>query len=146
MDIKLSISYVSERGASRNIDVENPGWPAFEVQKEKAGKAWNYYLSKVAIDKFQDDDHDKTEQLDKWSIFYSALYRSLLHMNTASDVDGNYKGIGDHNKNVKDAPSLWIRCRPRHGRLWAQGLLHQLLGLGCVSFRRCLWLVLWLRP
>ena len=112
VDIKLSISYVSREGASRNIDVENPGWPAFEVQKEKAGKAWNYYLSKVAIDKFQDDDHDKTEQLDKWSIFYSALYRSLLHMNTASDVDGNYKGIGDHNKNVKDAPSYGYDADP----------------------------------
>ena len=112
VDIKLSISYVSREGASRNIDVENPGWPAFEVQKEKAGKAWNYYLSKVAIDKFQDDDHDKTEQLDKWSIFYSALYRSLLHMNTASDVDGNYKGIGDHNKNVRDAPSYGYDADP----------------------------------
>ena len=105
MDIKVSISYRSRAGASRNIDVENPGWNDFAVEKEKAKKAWNYYLSKVAIDEFQDDDHDKTEQWDKWSIFYSALYRSMLHMNTASDVDGNYRGIEGANKNLRDAPS-----------------------------------------
>ena len=93
------------QGASRNIDVENPGWNDFEVEKDKARKAWNYYLSKVAIDEFQDGDHDKTDELDKWSIFYSALYRSLLHMNTASDVDGNYKGIEGYSKNVRNAPS-----------------------------------------
>ena len=107
VDIKISMSYVSREGASRNIDVENPGWNDFEVEKEKARKAWNYYLSKVAIDEFQDGDHDKTDELDKWSIFYSALYRSLLHMNTASDVDGNYKGIGGAgvDKNLSEAPT-----------------------------------------
>ena len=105
VDVKISMSYRSRAGASRNIDVENPGWNDFEVEKDKARKAWNYYLSKVAIDEFQDGDHDKTDPWDKWSIFYSALYRSLLHMNTASDVDGNYKGIGDVSKNVRDAPS-----------------------------------------
>ena len=105
VDIKISMSYVSREGASRNIDVENPGWNDFEVEKDKARKAWNYYLSKVAIDGFEDGDHDKTDEWDKWSIFYSALYRSLLHMNTASDVDGNYKGIGGVDKNLSEAPT-----------------------------------------
>ena len=105
VDIKISMSYVSRESASRNIDVENPEWTDFEVEKEKAKKAWNYYLSKVAIDEFQDVDHDKTDPLDKWSIFYSALYRSLLHMNAASDVDGNYSGIGEVSKNVREAPT-----------------------------------------
>ena len=105
VDIKISMSYVSREGASRNIDVENPGWNDFEVEKDKARKAWNYYLSKVAIDEFQDADHDKTDEWDKWSIFYSALYRSMLHMNTASDVDGNYRGIEEGRKNLRDAPS-----------------------------------------
>ena len=59
VDIKISMSYLSRAAASRNIDVENPGWNDFEVEKEKARKAWNYYLSKVAIDEFQDSDHDK---------------------------------------------------------------------------------------
>ena len=105
VDIKISMSYTSRGSASRNIDVENPEWTDFEVEKEKARKAWNYYLSKVAIDGFEDGDHDKTDELDKWSIFYSALYRSLLHMNTASDVDGNYRGIGGVSKNVSEAPT-----------------------------------------
>ena len=105
VDIKVSMSYVSREGASRNIDAENPGWNDFAVEKEKAKKAWNYYLSKVAIDEFQDSGHDKGNAEDKWSIFYSALYRSMLHMNAASDVDGNYRGIGGRIKNLRDAPS-----------------------------------------
>ena len=108
VDIKISMSYTSRGSASRNIDVENPEWTDFEVEKDKARNAWNYYLSKVAVDGFQDSGHDKGNAEDKWSIFYSALYRSLLHMNTASDVDGNYKGVlkvAGKNKNVRDAPS-----------------------------------------
>ena len=111
VDIKVSMSYVSREGASGNIDVENPGWNDFEVEKDKARKAWNYYLSRLAIDEFQDVDHDKTDPLDKWSIFYSALYRSMLHMNTASDVDGNYRTIGGGTvKNLRDAPSYGYRA------------------------------------
>ena len=107
VDIKISMSYASRVGTSRNIYVENPGWDDFEVEKEKAKKAWNYYLSKVAIDEFEDSGHSKGSVYDKWSTFYSALYRSLLHMNTASDVDGNYRGVGSRPnwKNVRDAPS-----------------------------------------
>ena len=107
VDIKISMSYTSRGSALRNIDVENPEWTDFEVEKDKARKAWNYYLSKVAIDEFQDSGHDKGNAEDKWSIFYSALYRSMLHMNTASDVDGNYKGVvltGSSLKNLRDAP------------------------------------------
>ena len=129
VDIKISMSYVSQESASRNIDVENPGWNDFEVEKEKAKKAWNYYLSKVAIDEFQDSDHDKENAGDKWSIFYSALYRSLLHMNTASDVDGNYRG-----GNVRDAPSYGYEADAGTEGSSSQGVLHQLLRLGCVSF------------
>ena len=105
VDIKISMSYTSRGSASCNIDVENPGWNDFEVEKEKARKAWNYYLSKVAIDEFEDSAHRKGNAGDKWSIFYSALYRSLLHMNTASDVDGSYKGIGGVWRNLRDAPN-----------------------------------------
>ena len=39
VDIRISMSYLSRAGASRNIDVENPGWNDFEVEKEKAKKS-----------------------------------------------------------------------------------------------------------
>ena len=135
VDVKISMSYVSRESASRNIDVENPVWSAFEVEKEKARKAWNYYLSKVTIDEFQDSGHDKTDDLDKWSIFYSALYRSMLHMNTASDVDGNYMGDNDRKEAKSERRSqLWILERCRHGGASPQGVLLQLFGLGRVPF------------
>ena len=53
VDIKISMSYTSTGSASRNIYVENPEWTDFALEKEKARKAWNYYLSKVAIDEFR---------------------------------------------------------------------------------------------
>ena len=91
---KVSMSYVSKANARENVETENPKWD-FEAQKEQGRKAWNYYLSKVAINDFDDADHDKSKVTDRWSVFYSALYRSLLHMDVSNDVNGEYRTYGD---------------------------------------------------
>ena len=83
------MSYVSKANARENVETEAPGWD-FEAHKEQGRKAWNYYLSKVAINDFDDADHDKNKVTDRWSVFYSALYRSLLHMDVSNDVNGEY--------------------------------------------------------
>ena len=90
---KVSMSYVSKANARENVETEAPGWD-FEEQKEQGRKAWNYYLSKVAINDFDDADHDKSKVTDRWSVFYSALYRSLLHMDVSNDVGGDYRTVG----------------------------------------------------
>ena len=87
---KVSMSYVSKANARENVETEAPGWD-FEEHKEQGRKAWNYYLSKVAINDFDDADHDKSKVTDRWSVFYSALYRSLLHMDVSNDVNGEYR-------------------------------------------------------
>ena len=87
---KVSMSYVSKANARENVETEAPGWD-FEAHKEQGRKAWNYYLSKVAINDFDDADHEKSKVTDRWSVFYSALYRSLLHMDVSSDVGGDYR-------------------------------------------------------
>ena len=91
---KVSMSYISKDNARENVETENPKWD-FEAQKEQGRKAWNYYFSKVAINDFDDADHDKSKVTDRWSVFYSALYRSLLHMDVSNDVNGDYRTYGD---------------------------------------------------
>ena len=88
---KVSMSYVRKANARENVETEVPGWD-FEEQKEQGRKAWNYYLSKIAINNFNDAYHDKRKVTDRWSVFYSALYRSLLHMDVSNDVNGEYRG------------------------------------------------------
>ena len=99
---KVSMSYVSKANARENVETEAPGWD-FEEHKEQGRKAWNYYLSKVAINDFDDADHDKSKVTDRWSVFYSALYRSLLHMDVSNDVNGEYRtyGSGHPVRNLK---------------------------------------------
>ena len=87
---KVSMSYVRKDNARENLETEAPGWD-FEAHEEQGRKAWNYYLSKVAINDFDDADHDKSKVTDRWSVFYSALYRSLLHMDVSSDISGDYR-------------------------------------------------------
>ena len=94
------MSYVSKANARENVETETPGWD-FEAQKEQGRKAWNYYLSKVAINDFDDADHDKSKVTDRWSVFYSALYRSLLHMDVSSDVNGDYRTYDDSVRNLQ---------------------------------------------
>ena len=97
---KVSMSYVSKENARENVETETPGWD-FEEQKEQGRKAWNYYLSKVAVNDFEDAGHNKRKVTDRWSVFYSALYRSLLHMDVSNDVNGDYRTYNNSVRNLK---------------------------------------------
>ncbi|NOR74252.1 MAG: glycoside hydrolase family 92 protein, partial [Draconibacterium sp.] len=79
--LKVGISMVSVEGARNNLESEMPGWDFNEV-RENAGKAWNKELSKIEV-----EGGTKTEQ----TIFYTALYHSMLHPNIYMDVDGKYR-------------------------------------------------------
>jgi len=82
VDAKVGISYVSGPDAVLNRTTEIPGWD-FGSVKKAAEEAWNGALSRVEV-----AGGTKTEQ----SVFYTALYHSLLHPNVASDVNGQYVG------------------------------------------------------
>ena len=107
---KVSMSYISKDNARENVETENPKWD-FEAQKEQGRKAWNYYLSKVAINDFDDADHEKSKVTDRWSVFYSALYRSLLHMDVSSDVGGDYRTYDRWSSGAE--PQEWFLLRLR---------------------------------
>jgi len=82
---KVGLSYVSAAGATANREAENPGWDFAAVQQD-AHNAWNAVLGKVRI-----AGGTAAQQ----TIFYTALYHSLLHPNVVSDTDGRYRGT-DH--------------------------------------------------
>ena len=107
--IKVGISAVSVEGAKNNRQKEIPGWD-FEKVVNDARKAWNSELGRIEV-----DDPDK----DRKTVFYTALYHSLLAPNLYSDFDGKYRGhdMDIHRANGFDIYtvfSLWDTFRAAH--------------------------------
>lgn len=79
---KVAISAVDMEGAANNLKSELPGWD-FDATVAAADKAWEKELSKVKV-----SGEDPTAR----TIFYTALYHTMIHPSTFSDVDGRYRG------------------------------------------------------
>lgn len=79
--VKVSLSPTSYEGAKLNSS-EIKHWN-FEKVKTEAEEIWNKQLSKIQI-----TENDK----DKLSIFYTALYHTMVQPNIAQDIDGKYRG------------------------------------------------------
>jgi predicted alpha-1,2-mannosidase len=79
---KIGISGVSMDGAKKNLDAEIPGWD-FNTVKKNAEKAWNKELGKIDV---------KGGTKDQQTVFYTALYHTMLVPNIYQDVDGSYRG------------------------------------------------------
>lgn len=105
--VKVGISGVNIEGARNNLQSEIPHWNFEQTKKESKAK-WNQELSKVQV------TGDKSDE----TIFYTALYHSLLAPNTWSDVDGKYRGhdlnIYEANHTVYTVFSLWDTFRAEH--------------------------------
>ena len=82
--MKVGISYVSTAGAELNLRSENPGHD-FDAVRGWALSKWEKALSVIEI--------DPKASSDLKTIFYTALYHSLLHPNLGGDVDGRYLGF-----------------------------------------------------
>lgn len=81
IEVKVALSPTGYDGAKLNSD-EIRGWD-FDKVKMGAEKLWDQELSKIEI--------DKTDK-DKATIFYTALYHTMIQPNIAQDVDGKYRG------------------------------------------------------
>ena len=79
--VKVSLSPTSYEGAKLNSS-EIKDWN-FEKVKQDAEQLWNKQLSKIEV-----TESDK----DKWTIFYTALYHTMVQPNIAQDIDGKYRG------------------------------------------------------
>ncbi|MFZ4549800.1 MAG: GH92 family glycosyl hydrolase, partial [Bacteroidales bacterium] len=80
--VKVGISAVNEAGARLNLEAEMPGWN-FDKIRESTKATWNKELAKIEVE--GGTDLQKT-------VFYTALYHTMLNPNTYMDVDGSYRG------------------------------------------------------
>jgi predicted alpha-1,2-mannosidase len=79
--VKVSLSPTGFEGAKLNSS-EIKGWD-FDKVKVAAEQLWNKQLSKIEITE---------SDLDKKTIFYTALYHTMVQPNIAQDIDGKYRG------------------------------------------------------
>ena len=79
---KIGVSYVSVENAKENLKAENSGWNFAQIQNQAETK-WNHYLGMIEV---EGTNPDRTTQ------FYTHLYRSFVHPNVCSDVNGEYMG------------------------------------------------------
>lgn len=80
--VKVGISAVSTHGASLNLNAEIPGWD-FGSVRSSAKSIWNKELAKIVVE--GGTDNQKT-------VFYTALYHTMVNPNIYMDVDGSYRG------------------------------------------------------
>ena len=109
VQIKIGISYVSIDNARENLNSEIPDFNFNEV-KNKSFNEWDDLLGRIRL---EGNEGDKT-------LFYSALYHTLIHPNIFQDVNGDYPlmgsgGVGNTSgKNRYTVFSLWDTYRNVH--------------------------------
>jgi predicted alpha-1,2-mannosidase len=141
VQMRVGISYVSEANAEANLRAESPQGTSFQSITERAWNAWNAALGKIEV-------HGGTRE--QKVVFYTALYHALLHMNLASDVNGEYRGMDEETHRVTEQQAAqyanfsgWDVYRsqvqlvtmlfPKVGSDMAQSLLNQAEQWGCWS-------------
>ncbi|MBT0607763.1 GH92 family glycosyl hydrolase [Aequorivita echinoideorum] len=107
--VKVGISAVNEKGAYENRTFELRH-KSFEEIKTEAETAWENQLEKIVIE---------TQSIDQKTIFYTALYHTMIAPNLYQDVDGRYRGMDLEIHQSNDFEnytvfSLWDTYRAAH--------------------------------
>ncbi len=116
LNVKVGLSAVSIENAEENLAAENPDWNFFDVC-HKAWKAWADELEKIQIETDNEDDR---------TVFYTALYHTMVAPSVFCDVNGQYRGAdgevhqGDFTNYT--TLSLWDTYRAAHP---LQTLIHR---------------------
>ena len=95
--MKTGISYVSLANAELNLQIEIPDWD-FQNVCSAGRDEWNKVLNKVQVE---------GGTLDDKTIFYTALYHSLMLPNIFEDVNGQYIGMDNKIKNVESGHHIY---------------------------------------
>lgn len=109
VELKLAISFVSVENAKLNLKAETDGL-TFDDVRDNAVRDWEARLSSIRMN--SSDDEIMT-------VFYTALYHSMIMPTDFTDVNGEYLGF-DKNVHVADGytyrtdMSLWDTCRDVH--------------------------------
>ncbi len=109
VEVKIGISYISIENARENLEKET-GDKSFDAVYKDTYKEWNDELSKILVEGGSEDDK---------TIFYTALYHTLIHPNTLNDVNGEYPQIKRTKIGKTDGTrytvfSLWDTYRNMH--------------------------------
>ena len=113
VELYIGISYTSIENAKANLEFELSN-KNFEVVKSEAEKEWEQILGRINV-----KGGSKKER----TLFYTSLYRTLIHPNVVSDVSGDYPlfgmlGIGNNKFNERYGVfSMWDTYRNVHGLL-----------------------------
>ena len=82
ISVKVALSPTSYEGTRKNMLAEGKS-NDFEVIKKNAERDWNKELSKIEV---------TSSDQNKLSVFYTALYHTMMQPNLAMDIDGKYRG------------------------------------------------------
>lgn len=80
--LKTGISFVSLEGAKQNLLADIRNWDFNEV-RNKTTNLWNKALGKISIE---------GGTRDQKTVFYTALYHTMIDPRSFADVNGNYPG------------------------------------------------------
>ena len=108
-DVKFALSSVSTEGALQNLLAEVPHWD-FERLRRETEMKWNNELNRIRTETLSETDK---------TVFYTAMYHSMLSPVVYEDVDGSYRGL-DQNIHQSEGFvnytifSLWDTFRALH--------------------------------
>ena len=107
--LKVALSPVSEENAAANMQAEIPHWD-FDKTRQEAEDKWSKYLNRIQIEGGTEDQR---------TIFYTALYHTLIHPSISQDVNGDYRGLDNKVYNSQTFKyhsifSLWDTYRAAH--------------------------------
>ncbi|WP_419870162.1 GH92 family glycosyl hydrolase [Chryseobacterium sp. CT-SW4] len=109
INVKVALSPTSYEGAEKNMLAEGKS-NDFEAVRKQADEKWNRELSKIEV---------KSEDKNKLTVFYTALYHIFTQPNIAMDTDGKYRGRDNkihtaENFGYYSVFSLWDTFRGAH--------------------------------
>lgn len=111
VEVQVGVSFVSTVNARENLDTEQPSFDFDRVRADAVAK-WERDLSRIRV-------YGGTE--DQRTVFYTALYHSLIHPNILNDVNGEYPlmespgtGCVEEGHNRYTVFSLWDTYRNLH--------------------------------
>ena len=109
VEVKIGVSYVSIENARENLEKETQGLRFDDLYKNTAAQ-WHNLLSKIEVEGGTKDDK---------TIFYTALYHTLIHPNTLNDFNGEYPTMGKRETVKTEGTrftvfSLWDTYRNLH--------------------------------
>ena len=111
VQVQIGVSFVSTENARLNLETEQDGFN-FEKVRADAEDVWEKELSKITVT-------GGTEK--QKTVFYTALYHTLIHPNILNDVNGEYPmmecgkiGKTESGHNRYTVFSLWDTYRNLH--------------------------------